>query len=104
MIYRVDLATRAARDHRRIHRDIDAAVSVAARAWFQGLETAILSLDANPGRGPVTPEDQRLRHLLYGHGRHVYRIIYMIDRPARVVTVLHIRHGARRPFPARTRA
>ena len=104
MIYRVDLMARAIRDPRHIHRDIDAAVSGRARRWFLGFETAILDLDATPGRSPVTPEEPRLCYLLCGRGTHVYRIIYMIDGPERVVTVLHIRHGARRKLPAKTTA
>jgi len=101
MAYRVDLTARAARNLRRIYRDIEAATSEAARAWFNGLEAAVLSLDENPGRSPVTPEDRGLRHLLYGHGRHIYRIIYTIDERDAVVTVLHIRHGARQPLAPR---
>ncbi len=69
-----------------------------ARDWFSGLELAILSLDAYPARNPATPEDNTLRHLLYGRRRDTYRVIYRIDEERHVVTVLHIRHGARRPI------
>jgi mRNA-degrading endonuclease RelE of RelBE toxin-antitoxin system len=41
------------------------------------------------------PEDGGLRQLLYGRRPHVYRIIYEIDEGNRIVSVLHIRHGAR---------
>ncbi len=58
----------------------------------------ILSLDENPGRGAAIPEDAALRHLLYGRKRNIYRIIYAIDEGRQVVTVLHIRHGARDAF------
>jgi mRNA-degrading endonuclease RelE of RelBE toxin-antitoxin system len=68
------------------------------------LEAAILRLDEHPARSPVIPEDRNLRHLLYGRGRHVYRIIYAIDERRQVVTVLHIRHGARRPVSRRDAA
>ena len=57
-----------------------------------------MSLDARPARGAPTPEDGNLRHLLHGRKLHRYRIIYMIDDRNRVVTVLHIRHGARDAF------
>jgi mRNA-degrading endonuclease RelE of RelBE toxin-antitoxin system len=40
-------------------------------------------------------ESSRLRHLLYGKRPHVYRIIYAIDQRRRLVSVVHIRHGAR---------
>jgi len=98
MEYRVELTDRAIRNLRRIYRNIEAADSVQARAWFNGLETAIFSLAQFPARSPPIPEDSNLRHLLYGGARDIYRIIYATDEPARVVTVLHIRHGSRQPF------
>ncbi len=98
MAYRVDLTERAARNLRRIYRTIDAQAASQARTWFTGLEQAILSLDEHPARGASTPEDGSLRYLLYGRGRHRYRIIYTIDETNRIVTVLHIRHGARDAF------
>lgn len=100
MTYRVDLTERAARNLRHIYQTIDAADATQARAWFNGLEQAILSLEEHPSRGAPTQEDRNLRHLLYGRGRHRYRIIYAIDETNRVVTVLHIRHGARDAFTA----
>jgi toxin ParE1/3/4 len=98
MAYRVDLTERAARNLRRIYLTINAEDAAQARAWFNGLEKAVLSLDEHPTRGAPTPEDGNLRHLLYGRRRHRYRIIYAIDEANRVVTVLHIRHGARDAF------
>jgi toxin ParE1/3/4 len=98
MAYRVELTARASQNLRRISRDIDTADSEQARAWFIGLEAAVLSLDEHSARSPVTPEYSSLRHLLYGRRRHVYRIIYTIDERSGVVTVLHIRHGPRQPF------
>jgi toxin ParE1/3/4 len=98
MTYRVDLTERAARNLRRIYLTINAEDGAQARAWFNGLEQAVLSLDGHPARGAPAPEDGDLRHLLYGHRRYRYRIIYTIDEANQVVTVLHIRHGARDAF------
>jgi plasmid stabilization system protein ParE len=98
MAYRVDLTARAARDLRRIYQTINAEDAPHSRAWFSGLEAAILRLDEHPARGAATPEDHSLRHLLYGRRRHVYRIICTIDDDNQAVTVLHIRHGARDAF------
>jgi toxin ParE1/3/4 len=98
MAYRVDLTERAARDLRRIYQTINAEDSAEARTWFNGLETAILSLGQDPARGARTPEQRSLHHLLYGRRRHRYRIIYAIDESNSIVTVLHIRHGARDAF------
>jgi toxin ParE1/3/4 len=102
MAYRVELTARAGRDLRRIYRNINAADSVQAQNWFNGLQAAVLSLDEHPARNPVTPEDETLRHLLYGGGRYVYRVIYAINQQASVVTVLHIRHGSRQAFSGET--
>jgi toxin ParE1/3/4 len=98
MTYRVELAARAIRDLRRLYLRINAVDSAPARAWFNGLEQAILGLDEHPARHPIISEDDTLRHLLYGGGGDVYRIIYGIDPEQQRVTVLHIRHGARRPM------
>lgn len=98
MAYRVDLTERAVRDLRRIYVAINAAETAQARAWFNGLEKAVLSLDEHPARGAPIPENGSLRHLLYGRRRYRYRIIYAIDEHNRIVTVLHIRHGARDAF------
>ena len=98
MAYRVDLTERAARTLGRIYRTINAEDSARARDWFNGLEKAVFSLDEDPARAPVTPENDSLRHLLYGRKPNVHRMIYAIDERDRVVTVVHIRHGARKAF------
>jgi toxin ParE1/3/4 len=103
MTYRVDLTARAGRDLRRIFRTIDAQESSRAHNWFNGLEAAVLSLDEHPGRGAVVPEGEKFRHLLYGRKPRIYRIIYTIDEPSRVVSVLHIRHGARDAFASESK-
>jgi plasmid stabilization system protein ParE len=95
MPYRVDLTERACRDLRHIYATINAEDSQQARLWFNGLQRTVLSLDQYPARGAATPEDGALRQLLYGRRRHRYRIVYGIDEGEHVVTVLHIRHGAR---------
>jgi plasmid stabilization system protein ParE len=61
-------------------------------------KSAILSLEEQPNRCPVTPENEELRHLLYGKKPHVYRAIYRVLEKQKQVQVLHIRHGARRRF------
>jgi toxin ParE1/3/4 len=98
MVYLVELTVRAIRDLEHIFLAINAENSHRAHAWFIGLTKSVRGLNEHPARSPAAPEDKRLRHLLFGTGRHVYRIIYGIDESKRVVTVRHIRHGARRPF------
>jgi hypothetical protein len=48
----------------------------------------------------VTPENAGLKHLLYGHKPHIYRVIYRVLEKHKQVDVLHIRHAARRKFKA----
>ena len=98
MAYRVDLTERAGRDLRRLYRAINVEHSTQAQTWLLGLEDAIFGLTEQPARHPTIPEGVNLRHALYGRGRNVYRIIYAIDEAGQVVTVLHIRHGARDAF------
>lgn len=68
--------------------------------WFAALEDAIASLAEFPERCALAPESRvfpfEVRHLLYGHKPHVYRILFTIDRGT--VRVLHIRHGRRQPI------
>lgn len=65
--------------------------------WFVALEDAIASLAEFPERCALAPENRvfpfEVRHLLYGHKPHVYRILFMIDRGT--VHILHVRHGRR---------
>ena len=96
MEYTVNLTTRAERDLANLYEQINAGHSDAALKWYLGLKKEILSLGTLPFRCPVTPENATLRHLLYGHGRNTYRVIYRIT--GRQVDVLHIRQGARRQF------
>ena len=98
MAYRVELTFRAFDDLDRLYLITEAAGSEQASVWFNGLQVAIFSLSEYPARCPVTPESKALPHLLYGRGRHVYRVIFTIDENAKVVKVTHIRHGAQQPF------
>ena len=98
MPFRVELTLRAHRDLAAIYEYIHAGSSLHAFRWFNGLEDAILSLENHPERGSVTRENPRLRHLLYGNKPHLYRIIYSVKKRSELVTVIHIRHGARRDF------
>jgi toxin ParE1/3/4 len=98
MAYLVNMTTRAQRDLARLYRQIDADNSDAALKWYRGLKEAILSLEEQPNRCPATPENDKLRHLLYGNKPHVYRAIYRVLEKQKQVEVLHLRHGARRGF------
>jgi len=96
MAYLVNITARAERDFELLYEDVNALRSDSALKWYRGLKGAVLSLEKNPNRCPVTPENGQLRHLLYGHKPHVYRVIYQVHEKREQVNVLHIRHGARR--------
>ena len=98
MAYLVNITSRAQRDLAQLYRQINAENSDAALKWYRGFKEAILSLEEQPGRCPVTPESDKFRHLLYGNKQHIYRAIYRVLEKQNQVEVLHIRHGARRRF------
>ena len=95
MGYLVNVTLRAEHDLKRLYLEINVAESDTALKWYRGLKDAILSLEDNPNRCPMTSETSRLRHLLYGKKPHIYRVIYRVMERAKRVEVLHIRHGAR---------
>lgn len=96
MAYLVSIASRAERDLALLYREINAEHSDAALKWYLGLKEAILSLEVQPNRCPVTRRRDKLRHLLYGHNPHTYPVIYRVVENQKQVEILHIRHGARR--------
>jgi len=96
--YLVRITPRAERDLARLYEHINAEHSDAALKWYRGLKRAILSLENDPNRSPVTSESPELRHLLYGHKPHVYRVIYRVLEKQKHVEILHIRHGRQRAF------
>ncbi|MCZ2151502.1 MAG: type II toxin-antitoxin system RelE/ParE family toxin [Bryobacterales bacterium] len=96
--FRVNVTPRAERDFALLLDAINAAYSATARKWYMGLREAIFSLERQPNRCPETPENSKLRHLLYGRRPHVYRVIYRVIESSKQVDILHIRHGARQKF------
>jgi toxin ParE1/3/4 len=101
MAYLVSITALAERDFASLYREIYAEEFDAALKWYRGLKEAVLSLEEQPNRCPVTPEKAQLRHLLYGNKPHVYRVIFRVVEKHKRVDVLHIRHGARDKLKAR---
>ncbi|MGA2589315.1 MAG: type II toxin-antitoxin system RelE/ParE family toxin [Bryobacteraceae bacterium] len=101
MVFRVEITEEAERDAIRI---LDWLISEQAGEpglrWFQRLEKAIASLASFPRRCPLAPENKEfpfeVRHLLYGHRPHVYRVIFKVEDET--VYILRIRHGRRQPI------
>jgi plasmid stabilization system protein ParE len=99
MAYRVSLSAPAEGDAYAAFERIHAAAPLHAEKWLTGLFAAIMSLDEIPARCSVIPEARDLgfpaRHLLYGKGRGVYRIIFHIREEEKHVRVLRIWHSSR---------
>lgn len=102
MAYRVELTFRAERDLHYVFYRISADDSGVAARWYFGLEDAIRTLRSFPRRCPVAPESElsksELRHLLYGSKRDVYRVIYDIDEPRKLIRIRAVRHTAMDEF------
>ena len=85
---------------RRAERDLSRLARFATLDWFVGLCDAIESLAELPHRCAFAPESslrqKGVRHLLYGEGRNVFRILYRIKGES--VHILTIRHARRRPI------
>ena len=99
MTFRVELTAEAEKDLDRILEWLLAQqAGEAGVRWFEALEEAVGSLSSFPERCSLAPESTvfpfEVRHLLYGHRPHIYRILFTISD--KVVYVLHIRHGRRR--------
>ncbi len=99
MAYRVSLTAPAETDAYAAFERIREAAPMHAEKWLTGLFKAIFSLDEIPARCPVIAEAKELgfpaRHLLYGKGRGVYRIIFHIREDEQHVRVLRVWHGFR---------
>lgn len=78
----------------------------AADRWHEGFLTSLETLAIMPRAFPIAKESDKMggniRVMLYGKGRNIYRILYMIVEPEGeepgIVNVLHVRHAARRPY------
>jgi plasmid stabilization system protein ParE len=104
MAWRVSLAAPAEADAYAAFERTHETAPMHAEKWLTRLFEAILSLGEFPGRCPVIPEEKELgfpaRHLLYGKGRGLYRIIFHIRDEDQHVRVLRIWHASRNAITA----
>jgi len=100
MAYGVLLADCAKDDIERLYRWVIERAPLQGTEWFEGLLTCLYSLDQNPNRCPLAQEARKsrrkIRNLLYGRGRSVYRILFEVNEERQTVWILHVRRGARR--------
>ena len=99
MAYRVSLSVPAETDAYAAFERIREAAPMHAEQWLVRLFAAIDTLGQNPARCPVILEADELgfsaRHLLYGKGRGLYRIVFDIREDEQHVRVLRIWHASR---------
>ncbi len=90
--YRVEPTDKALVDAGEAYFWINEQSEEAALRWYEGLMKAFRSLEKNPLRCPLAPEnvffEEEIRRLIYGK----YRILFTIE--AETVFVLRVRHRA----------
>ncbi len=98
MAYGVRITPRAAEDAEKIYRRVVEAAPESGQRWFNGLIDRLFTLREFPERcqtvEKLTRGERIIRRLLYGRKPDVYWIYSEIRGD--VVTVLYIRHLARR--------
>ena len=102
MAYRVEFRPRAEYDLETLYRELVQAAPLRGPEWVDGLQDSIESLSERPLRCPVIGRLSKgvvqVRRLLYGTYPHIYKVYFALD--GETVSILHIRHGARRePSP-----
>ena len=99
MAYTVSLSSPAEADAYAAFERISEESPRRAEKWLAKLFEAVLSLAEIPARCPVIVESKELgysvRHLLYGKGNVVYRIIFQIQEDEQHVRVLRVWHASR---------
>ncbi len=104
MAYRVSLTAPAEADAYAAFERIRAAAPRHAEKWLTRLFAAIFSLRKFPARCPVIPEARDLgypaRHLLFGKGNGVYRIIFHVQEDEQHVRILRVWHASRHAITA----
>jgi plasmid stabilization system protein ParE len=101
MAFRVKTTAKAKRDLDVILRWLSSqAAGETGLHWFQGLKEALASLSDLPARCSLAPENAmfpfEVRQLLYGHKPYEYRVLFTFE--GGTVSILHIRHGRRKPL------
>ena len=95
MAYGVEITKTAEADLESLYAWVIAQAPHQGASWFNGLETAIRSLNRQPHRCPVAPESANANHsirvLHVGRRRNVYRVFFAVDDRRRIVRVLHRR-------------
>ncbi len=97
--YQVVLQKRASQDLEDAYLHAAQRAPLTAASWVNRFHKALKTLQHNPERCPLAPENRKtkraeLREYLYGRRPNVFRAIYYIDGDS--VRILRIRRAARR--------
>ena len=99
MEYRVDISIPALQDAELAFLWIREYNLEILKIWYEGLLTAIFSLEQSPNRCSVAPESKflgrEIRQLLYGKRSQAYRIFFEIREDEKVVRIYRIWHSSR---------
>lgn len=102
MIYQVRLQPAAVEDLDGAYQYAAQNAPTPAARWLKRFQTALQTLEHNPERCPLAPENAKsrriLRQYLFGKRPHVFRVIYTIE--GNTVWVLRIRRAQRRTLRA----
>jgi plasmid stabilization system protein ParE len=94
--YHLETSLQAKADFKSAFRWIEQRAPQQAHKWATGLNKAIESLEQQPARCQLAPENNsfpvEIRQLLYGRRSHRYRILFTIEDDC--VNILFIRHYA----------
>jgi len=97
MSYRVVITANAKTNLRSYYVRAAERAPVTAARWLDRFEEALQTLADNPRRCPLAQEDDlvdvKVRQLLFGRGRSVYRALFTISGDD--VQVLHVRRAVR---------
>lgn len=100
MKYQVRLQPAAAADLEEAYLHAAKHAPLTAARWLNRFQDALGTLERNPERCALAPENRwsrrELRQYLYGKRAHVYRAIYTIE--ADTVWIVRIRRAVRKPF------
>lgn len=99
MTYRVDISIPALEDAESAFLWIRDYNLVGSKIWYEGLLTAIFSLEQSPHRCSIAPETnfigRKIRQLIYRKRNQTYRIFFEIQENEKVVRIYRIWHSSR---------
>lgn len=98
MAFKVQIVTAAQRDIADVTAFLHAASPDAAQKWLLNLERAIQGLAEMPLRFAQVTEAEELKRPLRSFVYYSHRVIYEVDEPNQIVSVLRVYHSARAPL------